>query len=107
MPGEFWREAVTIAIYILNRTPTRSIDSKMPYQVWYGTGPSVQYFHTFGCIAHVKEVQPNIKKVNDRRKPMVFIGYELGSKAYQVYDPIGKRVHVTRDVFFDEAVKWD
>jgi hypothetical protein len=33
---------------------------------------------------------------------MIFVGYESGSKAYRAYDPIIKRVHVTRDVAFDE-----
>lgn len=38
---------------------------------------------------------------------MVFIGYEPGSKAYRVYDPATRRVHVTRDVVFDETASWD
>ena len=38
---------------------------------------------------------------------MIFVGYENGSKAYRAYDPITKRVHVTRDVVFDEQAQWD
>ncbi|KAF0921627.1 hypothetical protein E2562_011377 [Oryza meyeriana var. granulata] len=38
---------------------------------------------------------------------MIFLGYKAGSKAYQVYDPSTKRVHVTRDAVFDEATSWD
>ncbi|KAF0899185.1 hypothetical protein E2562_015550 [Oryza meyeriana var. granulata] len=34
---------------------------------------------------------------------MVFVGYETGSKAYRVYDPETRRVHVTRDVVFDDG----
>jgi hypothetical protein len=33
---------------------------------------------------------------------MVFIGYEKGSKSYRVYNPVTKRVHVTRDAIFEE-----
>jgi hypothetical protein len=33
---------------------------------------------------------------------MVFVGYEVGSKAYRMYDPSTKRLHVSRDVVFDE-----
>jgi hypothetical protein len=37
----------------------------------------------------------------------VFIGYEHGtSKAWRVYDPIGKRVLITRDAIFDELGSW-
>jgi hypothetical protein len=45
---------------------------------------------------------PNLKKLDDRSRPMIFIGYEPGSKAYSVYNPLTKKVHVSRDVIFDE-----
>jgi len=35
---------------------------------------------------------------------MVFVGYESGSKAYRVYDPSTRCVHISRDIVFDEAV---
>ena len=38
---------------------------------------------------------------------MVFIGYEKGSKAYRVYNPVTKRVYVTRDAIFEEDKAWD
>jgi hypothetical protein len=38
---------------------------------------------------------------------MIFVGYENGFKAYRVYDPITKHVHVTRGMIFDEQAQWD
>ncbi|WVZ88387.1 hypothetical protein U9M48_034914 [Paspalum notatum var. saurae] len=38
---------------------------------------------------------------------MVFLGYEAGSKAYRLYDPVEQRFHVSRDIVFDEAASWD
>src|SRR5207237_2849250 len=38
---------------------------------------------------------------------MVFLGNESGSKAYRVFDPVANRVHVSRDVIFDEDAGWD
>jgi hypothetical protein len=38
---------------------------------------------------------------------MVFIGYEPRRKAYKAYDPVTERVHISRDVIFDEQVQWD
>ena len=38
---------------------------------------------------------------------MVMLGYETGGKAYRLYDPASKRVHVSRDVIFDEGTGWD
>jgi hypothetical protein len=38
---------------------------------------------------------------------MIFVGYECGTKAYHAYDPVLRRVHITRDVVFDEDAQWD
>lgn len=37
---------------------------------------------------------------------MVLLGYEPGAKAYRVYDPAVRRVHVSRDVLFYEVAGW-
>jgi len=60
----------------------------------------------FGCIAHMKVTTPNLKKLDDRSRRTIFVGYEPGSKAYRVYDPVTRRVHVSRDLVFEEAVQW-
>jgi hypothetical protein len=44
----------------------------------------VAFLHTFGCIGHVKNVKPGLGKLEDRSTPMVFLGYEEGSKAYRL-----------------------
>ncbi|WVZ61701.1 hypothetical protein U9M48_011531 [Paspalum notatum var. saurae] len=38
---------------------------------------------------------------------MIFVGYEPGSKEYRVYDPASRRVHISRDVIFDEEAWWE
>jgi hypothetical protein len=38
---------------------------------------------------------------------MVLIGYELGMKAYRLYNPVTDRVHVSRDVIFEEGRAWN
>ncbi|XBI71622.1 hypothetical protein VPH35_065793 [Triticum aestivum] len=107
MPDYFWGEAVTTAVYLLNRAFTRSVDGATPYEAWHGRKPEVSHLRVFGCVAHVKSARPLLKKLDDRSTPMVHIGYEPGSKAYRVYDPATHRVHVSRDVVFDESASWD
>ncbi|KAF0902507.1 hypothetical protein E2562_017906 [Oryza meyeriana var. granulata] len=48
----------------------------------------------------------NAKKLDDRSKPMIFVGYEPMSKAYRAYDPVARQVHVSRDIIFDEVAQW-
>jgi transposase InsO family protein len=106
LPGIFWGEAVTVAVYTLNRMTTKGNGSKTPYELWVGCTPAVHHLRTFRCIAHVKTMG-NLKKLDDHSKPVIFIGYEPGSKAYRTYDPATQRVHVSRDVVFEEEAKWD
>ncbi|CAA7401797.1 unnamed protein product [Spirodela intermedia] len=107
LPGWFWGEAVATAVYILNRCPTKSVDGMTPFEVWHGKKPAVHHLKVFGCITYVLNTIPHLKKLEDRGRKMIFISYEYGSKAYQTYDPTTRRVHVTRDVVFDENAQWD
>jgi hypothetical protein len=102
MPGRFWGEAVSTAVYLLNRAPTKSVVGMTPYEAWYGRKPSVDHLRTFGCVTHVKTVAGHTSKLADRSIPMVMIGYEAGTKAYRAYNPVNKKLVVTRDVLFEE-----
>jgi hypothetical protein len=107
LPNWLWGEVVMTVVYILNRTPTRSVEGATPFELWFGKKPVVQHLRTFGCITYVKSTRPNLSKLDDRGHKMIFIRYEQGTKAYRFYDPMLKSAHVSRDVVFDEARQWD
>jgi hypothetical protein len=107
LPGTFWGEAVTTAVYVLNRSTSKGAGGKMPYELWTGSTLSVQHLCTFRCVAHVKNMRPHLQKLEDKSKPMIFVGYEAGSMAYRTYDPSTKHIHITRDVVFDKEVNWN
>lgn len=88
------------AVYLLNRAPTKSLAGRTLYEAWHDVKPAVHHLRTFGCVVHVKNVKPHLKKLDDRSTKMVLLGYEAGAKAYRVYDPMG-------DVVFDEAARWN
>jgi hypothetical protein len=93
---------VLTAVFILNRSPTQSVEGWTPYEVWHGKKLSVDYFGTFGCVAHVKQGNKRLGKLEDRSTMMVFIGYEPGFKAWRFYNPVTRHVHVSRDAVFEE-----
>jgi hypothetical protein len=95
VPGRFWGEAVSIAVHILNRVPTRSLQGITPYEAWHNKKPKVDYLRTFGCVAHVKKVGTGVTKLTDRSTKMVFIGYEKGTKGDRLYDPVAKKLHIS------------
>jgi hypothetical protein len=91
----------------LNRAPTRSLQGITPYEAWHNKKPKVDYLRTFGCLGHVKKVGPGVTKLTDRSTKMMFIGYEKGAKGYRLYDLVAKKLHISRDVIFEENGAWD
>jgi hypothetical protein len=102
----FWGGGVMMVVYVLNRSMSKGARGRIPYELWTGSTPSVEHLHTFRCMAHVKDTHPDLQKLEDRSKPMIFVGYEAGSMAYRAYNLTTKRIHISRDVVFDEEVKW-
>lgn len=100
MSGQFWGEVVRHAIYLLNRLPTRDVFGITPYEAWSGLKPHVC---VFGCVAHMRIPNKNLRKLDDRSKIVVHLAKEPGTKAYKLYDPVNKVVHVSRDVVFEET----
>jgi len=54
----------------------------------------------------VKLTKPHLSKLEDKSTPMVFLGYEVGSKAYQLYNLREGNVTVLCGIF-DEKAAWD
>jgi hypothetical protein len=107
LSGYFWGEAVTAVVYLLNRSPTRSVKGWMSYEAWHGRKPSVEHLRTFGSVVYIKNTKPHLKKLEDQSTKMVFVGYEAGTKGYRAYDPWIGQVDITHDAVFDELAQWD
>lgn len=101
LPHTFWGEAVTAAVYIQNRTITRATNS-IPIVKWDGTKISLNHLRVFGtkCFVHIPAEKR--KKLDHTSTEMIFMGYDSASKAYRCYDPITKKLTVSRDVKFDK-----
>jgi hypothetical protein len=56
MLAVFWGEAVVTAVYILNRSPTKALNGRTPYEAWYWHKQTVSRLRVFGCLAFVKKL---------------------------------------------------
>ena len=102
MPAIYWGEAVMTVVHLLNRLPTKALDSKTPYEAWHGRKPMVSHLRVFGCLAFAKELN-HVGKLDDRSTPGVFICYAEGNKAYRILGPTTQHVRISHDVVFDEG----
>ena len=107
LPKEFWAEAVACAVYLSNRSPTRSVWGKTPQEAWSGRKPGISHLRVFGSIAHVHVPDKKRTKLDDKSESFIFIGYDANSKGYKLFNPNNKKVVISRDVVFDEEGLWD
>ena len=94
------------SVHILNRSPTFSVRDMTPQEAWSGREPAVDHFRIFGCIAYAHVPDEKRKKLEDKSLKCVFLGVSETSKAYKLYDPLTKKVVISRDVIFDEKKTW-
>ena len=107
LPKELWAEAVECAVYLSNRSPTRSISGKTPQEAWSGRKPGVSHLRVFGSIAHAHVPDEKRSKLDDKSEKYIFIGYDANSKGYKLYNPNTKKRIISRNVIFDEEGEWD
>ncbi|GJR08472.1 retrovirus-related pol polyprotein from transposon TNT 1-94 [Tanacetum coccineum] len=84
-----------------------SLDNKTPQEAWNGMKPTISHLRVFGSIAYVHVPSQMRSKYDDKIEKHVFIGYEKHSKVYKLYNPITRKVVVSRDVEFEEEESWD
>lgn len=107
LPKYFWAEAVACAVYILNRSPSSSVEGRTPFEVWSGRRPNIEHMRVFGCIAYAHVPNHIRKKLDDKAEKCIFIGYSNVTKGYKLYNPKKEKVIISRDVIFDEQSSWD
>ncbi|UYV73992.1 hypothetical protein LAZ67_11001747 [Cordylochernes scorpioides] len=103
MPLELWAEAVNTAVYLLNRCITKVLENSTPYEIWYKRKPSILHLKTFGCNAYVHIPKDNRKKLDKKSIRTFFVGYTETNKNYRMWDPIARKIIISRDVIFTEA----
>ena len=103
LPKKFWGEAVLNATYVKNRVTTKAVESKVPYEAFWKRKPSVDYMRTFGCDAYGQVPSAIRKKLDPKSRKVTFLGYDLRSKAYRLWDFEKNRLVISRDVAFNEG----
>ncbi|KAJ0566077.1 putative RNA-directed DNA polymerase [Helianthus annuus] len=109
VPKCFWAEAVSTAVYTMNRSPTKALVKQTPLHAWSGKKPTVGHMRAFGCIAYGITPTHHKQKLDQRSEKQIFIGYTSPGYAYKLYNPKTKKflLKSTSDVQFLENQKWE
>lgn len=93
-------------MYLINRSPTKVVRCKTPYEVRHGKKPTVSLLQAFGCISFALIPSHKHLKLNDKSKKCVFVGYYSETKPYKLFNSITGKAIASRDVNFHENTRW-
>ena len=102
LPHKFWAEALSTAVYLKNRSPTKALKNMTPYEAWTKEKPKVEHLRVFGCDAYAHVAKDERQKLDSKSRKCIFLGYGTETKGYRLYDPSRLKVFFSRDVRFNE-----
>ena len=103
LPMMFWGAAVLYYTDILNATPSSTLSNTTSYEVWHKAKPDLSMHRVFGCRVYVHVLRKDRKNLQSHTEPCVFIGFEPGYKGWKCYNPVTKKITISRDVIFAES----
>jgi hypothetical protein len=101
LPTFLWEEAFKHFSWLGNRTPTKALKDKTPYEFVKKRKPNLIGLQEFGTAAYVKKLGAG--KLEERAKVGRFVGYDSESKGYRIYWPDKRTVSVERNVVFNKS----
>jgi len=102
VPSKFWIEALSTAVYLINRLPSHVLNFDSPYYRLHHKSPSYHDLHSFGCICFVHLPFHERHKLSTQSAKCVFLGYSISHKGFVCYDLSCGKFCISRNVVFFE-----
>ena len=74
LPLHLWGATVDTVVYLINRSPSSSIEGKIPEEVWSGKSINYSFLRVFGCIAYAHVDREQRKKLDPKSLKCIFLG---------------------------------
>ena len=103
MPLQYWTNACSTVVYLINRLPTPTLQNETPYTKLFGSKSNYNQLRSFGCLCFPWLRPYNIHKLELKSKPCVFIGYSPTQSAYYCLELDSHRIYTSRHVHFVES----
>jgi hypothetical protein len=103
LPQTLWGEALRHATWLKNRTATRALDGKTPFEALYGRPPDLSALRTWGLPVLVHSTGGS--KLHARAHEARWLGLDVDAKAHRVYWPGPGNVTVERNVYFGTSAQ--
>ena len=104
VPKRFWADIVSIACFLINRMPSSVLNWATPYHQLFPNNPSFLIEpKVFGCTCFIRDVRPQVSKLDPKYLKCIFLGYCCVQKGYQCYCPPLRRYFESIDVTYFEG----
>ncbi|XP_068344010.1 uncharacterized protein [Pyrus communis] len=84
VPKRFWSQGVLAATYLINRLPSRVLDTKSPSEVMQNKKGNLSHLRIFGCTCYVHIQSHHRDKLDPKAVKCVFMGYSSTQKGYKL-----------------------
>ncbi len=101
----YWAEAISTAVYLRNRCPTKAVLRMTPFEAWHGEKPGVDHLRVFGCDSYAHIPKDERGKLDTKARKCILLGYGEETKGYRLYDVMTRKIIHSRDVRFNERAK--
>ena len=86
VPKHFLADAVSTTCFLINRLPSSILNWATPYHQLFPNNPLFPIDpKVFGCTCFVRDVRPQVSKLNPKVLKCIFVGYSRVQKGYRCY----------------------
>jgi hypothetical protein len=103
LPPYFLVEVVSVFTYLINIQPSAAMQGSIPLERLSDRSPDYSLLRFLGCVCYILITSREHTKQTIQSVECVFLGYGDENKGFRCWDPVGRRICISRDVTFDES----
>ena len=104
VPKHFWANVVSTTYFLINRMLSSDLNWVTPYHWLFPNKPLFPIDpKVFGYTCFVRDVCPQVSKLDPKSLKCIFMGYSRVQKGYRCYCPTLRRYFVSTNVAFFET----
>ncbi|GMF33539.1 unnamed protein product [Phytophthora fragariaefolia] len=99
---EWWTEAVSTAVYLINRSTNTERSDVTPYEIGFKAKPRMEHLRVFCSPGYAHIDDGKSTKLDPKSFRCMLLGYAEKAKRYRVYDMDAAKVNVSRSMKLNE-----
>lgn len=99
---QFWAKVAKTTVYLLNRSPIKTLDKMTPFKAYNGSKPWIAKLKVFGSLCYVHILSNLRHKPESNSYKCIFMGYGTSEKGYMLFSLVTKKIVLPKTLVFDE-----